>query len=696
MPKEQTFQAFKPVNPAGGAPGAFKQAAPTPKPAHKAPEGFAARKAQAEDAVIRESSPREAKPAPAVAPPMSFRPFATTSQTSAEPSRFAKHSLAKTAEPPQSAPPKPQPPQPQATAPSSPAAAPSGPAARNAFSLKGMEAVLLEMGVKPSHVQIAIRRAKETNESLDRIMRDFGFLSGEQVAEALSKLHNFDHFTAADVDTVDRKQLEGVKLTEYRRFVPVGRDSQGRLLVAVPDTGLVRDAGNAFFNERTRIVMASEQTILTVYRKYFSDTEAVFDKKVSEFMTSLNARRRDDDDSATTVVKDIYMALLRHACYSGASDVYLFRSGYVGVIKMKVNGVGQLFRTVDVALYDRLLNKLALENAKAEELRREPKETTISFSQEDAARYPDIVQRYGFRLELTESRGVKGAVFRILDRNSEATDLSRLGFEDETLKALQRIARTSNGLFLVTGPTGSGKTTTLYALLKSIDPVERSVQSIENPVEYDHGLWMQYELRRDAENEGEEYNKWLKALLRNAPDVILVGEVRDADVGNICMHAANTGHLVFATLHTNSASLALARLKALGLDLNLLSSLLLGVLGQRLVRLLCRHCKEPDNSRETADALGEKYLGKYARKAFQAGQGCANCEFTGFRGRRALYELLITNAEVRSAIEMNEPPSAIARKGLGSDSTIWGNGMKLVAQGLTSFEELQRVSTKEL
>lgn len=574
--------------------------------------------------------------------------------------------------------------------------APPKPAPSRSFSLAGMESVLLGMGVKPSHVEIAVRRARQTNESLDRIMRDFGFLTGEQVAEALSKLHGFPHFNASDMDGIERQHLADIRLAEYRRFVPVGRDDDGALLVAVPDTGLIGEAGNAFYNEKTRMVLASEQTILTVYRRYFANTERTFDEKVASFTVSQNARRRDEDDSTVTLVKDIYMSLLRHACYSGASDVYLFRSGFVGVIKLKINGVGQLFRTIDVALYDRLLNKLALENAKAEELRKEPKETTITFGAEDAQRHPDIVNRYGFRLELTESRGIKGAVFRILDRNSEATDLARLGLDDEILRSLNKISRTSNGLFLITGPTGSGKTTSLYAMLKAIDPIERSIQTIENPIEYEHGLWQQYEVRRDAENEGEEYHKWLKALLRNAPDVILVGEVRDAEVGNICMHAANTGHLVFATLHTNSASLALARLKALGLDLNMLSSLLLGVLGQRLVRLLCKDCREPDNSRETAAALEDQYLGQYLPKPFRAGKGCENCDHTGYRGRRAIYELLLTSKEVRQAIEADESPLSIAAKGLEPGETIWGNGIKLVAQGVTSYEELQRVATKEL
>lgn len=559
-----------------------------------------------------------------------------------------------------------------------------------------MQAILLSMGVRAAHVQVALQRKRQTGEPLAQIMRDFGFLSGEQVAQAVSRQTQFEYFGPEHIDQIDVRALTDLHLPEFSRFVPVGRDPGGQLLVAVPDAEVVSSARNAFLSEALRIVVASEHTIQTVYRRYFARTEAAFDQAIEQFMRSVaSARRRDEDDFSAGYVRDVFFTLLRHACYAGASDLYLYKSEYVGIVKLKVNGVGSIFRTLDLTLYDRLLNKLVQENTKAEDLRRRPKESVVEFSNEDRERHADIANRFGFRLELTESRGVRNAVIRILDKNAAATDLDRLGFDAETLANIERIARTSTGFFLVTGPTGSGKTTTLYALLKSIDPVERSIQSIENPIEYRHGLWQQYELRKDATNEGEEYNEWLKALLRNAPDVILVGEVRDRDVAGICLNAANTGHLVFATLHTNNAVLALARLKMLQVDLNVLGSVLLGILAQRLVRVLCKDCKQPDPASATREALNEPYLGQVRKRPFRAGPGCPNCEFTGYRGRRMLYELLEINPAVRQAIEANEPPSQIAHRGLLPEHTMWASGLRMVAEGVTSFEELQRVAQKE-
>ena len=575
----------------------------------------------------------------------------------------------------------------------------AAPTTEQIFSKESLERILLSMGVKQTHVDIALDRAAQTKESLAQIMRDFGFLTGERVAEAVSLQTGFRYFAAGDVDSIQAEDLQGIHIAEFRRFVPVGRNAAGALLIAVPDADTVNAALNSFYQEAgAEVVVASEHTIQTVYRKFFANTAAAFDWAVREYTEkSQLSRRQDEDDLTLGLIRTIYFALLRHACYSGASDLYLYRSDHVGIVRLKVNGVGQIFRTIDAALYTRLLTKMVQDNTKAEELRIRPKESVVEFSEEDKKQHHDIASRFGFRLELAQSRGVNSAVIRILDKNSAATDLARLPFDEHTRQALAQVSRSANGFFLVTGPTGSGKTTSLYALLKDIDAVERSIQSIENPIEYKHGLWLQFEVRKDASNEGEEYNAWLKALLRNAPDVILVGEVRDREVASICMDAANTGHLVFATLHTNSAVSALARMKALHVDQNLLGSSLLGILAQRLVQLLCEACAVPDESSETRDMLeGAAYLGDAACQPRMAGRGCPSCNFTGFRGRRMVYELLEMTPAVRELVEAGATPTAVARAGLPEGKTMWACGVRLVAAGLTSREELERVANKSV
>lgn len=566
------------------------------------------------------------------------------------------------------------------------------------FSAEAMETILVDMGVPLAHVKIAVARRQQTNETLAQIMRDFGFLSGEGVAKAVSRQTNFPYFDIKDIDLIRRSDFEGITINDFKRFIPVGKTTQGHLLIAVADASDVNSARNAYRGMPSEIVIASEHTIQTVYRKYFADTAGAVDRAIHDYTVAAKASRRvdEDDDSSLGLVRKVYFALIRHACYSGASDLYLYQSEFVGVVRLKVNGVGQVFRVLDLALHQRIMNKMVQDNSNPEELRLRPREGTIAFDEADQREYPDVHARFGFRLELAQSKGINSAVIRILDANSSATDLTQLPFDPSTLATLVQVSKTATGFFLVTGPTGSGKTTSLYALLKSIDAVARSVQSIENPIEYKHGLWQQFELRKDNKNEGEEYNEWLKALLRNAPDVILVGEVRDAHVAGICMDAANTGHLVFATLHTNSASMALARMKALKVDSNLLGSSLLGILAQRLLQTLCEDCAVDDNSEATRKELesASSYLGNVKFRPRCAGEGCENCDYTGYRGRRMIYELLKMTPAVREAVENDQSPSAIARIGMPEGSTIWASGMRLVAEGLTSVEELLRVANK--
>lgn len=563
------------------------------------------------------------------------------------------------------------------------------------LNLEKMQAILTDMGVKDSHVRIAVQRAAMTGEPLPKIMSDYGFLSGDEIAEAVAKLTGFEYFDSKAMDKVSLSDVQGIELDQYRRFAPLGRLADGTLLVAIPDDTIVNAAMNEFYRERVRFVVAAEHSIQALFRKYFAKTEQAFDSAVSAFMDAVSgAGRAQEEDSG--IVRAVFGALLRHACYSGASDLYLYKSEFVGVIKLKINGVGTLFRSIDSALFDRLLNKLVTDNCpKVEDLRKSPQESVLEFSGEDERHYEDITSRFRFRLELTESRNVRNAVIRMLDKQSNATQLSRLGFDEHSMAAVHRMSSAATGLVIVTGPTGSGKTTTLYAMLKSIDPVERSIQSIENPIEYRHGLWQQYELRKDTENEGDEYGVWLKALLRNAPDVILMGEVRDAQVAQTLLDASNTGHLAFTTLHTNTAALALARLKRLQVDQQTLASVLLGILAQRLVRVLCPHCKKEDTRPDTKSELDEAgaYIKSYT--PHRQGPGCAHCDYTGYRGRRIIFELLQVTPDVRKLIEDGAAPSVIGLAGIPRDATMWANGIKMVADGTTSFDEILRVALKD-
>lgn len=564
-----------------------------------------------------------------------------------------------------------------------------------------METILEKMGVPPVRVRYAMARKELTNEHLSQIMRDYNFLSFENVAKALAILTNLDFFPSENISKIDPTHFEGFRehIPIYQGFAPIHFDGT-HLIIAVSDASGIAAAGSRFYEYKTKVVIAAESTIQMVYRRFFSSTELAFHKLLEQYV-EIERSKNEDLENHPGLLRDLLGSLLRHACTLKVSDIHMHMTEYVGLIKLTVDGVSSIFRAVPKDLYNRLLSKLITDaRVKVEELRASMKEGAVEFSEGDAEIYADVFTRYGFRLQLGDAKGGYTAVIRILDRNSNAAELANLNFDTWTYNELMRIIGTSDGLMLVTGPTGSGKTTSLYAMLKEIDPVSRSIQTIENPVEYRHGLWMQYEISRVAKVEGDEWGKMLKGLLRNAPKVILMGEVRDAETAKTLIEAANTGHLVFTTLHTNTAAMAIARLRKLEVDMDSLAGMLLGVLAQRLTRVLCNACKMDDLRASTLEVLEESHRDYLdAHRPFtlfrSSPRGCVHCGYTGYTGRKIIYELLINKPELRTLIEKGSNTSSIARAGLRPGYSMWDAGLRLVAQGVTSMDALKLVAKEE-
>jgi type II secretory ATPase GspE/PulE/Tfp pilus assembly ATPase PilB-like protein len=556
-------------------------------------------------------------------------------------------------------------------------------------ALDEIERILREIGVPESHIQISLQRARLTGEMLHAIMRDFGFLGPEQVAEVVSRQSGLAYTPPSIVDEADADLADIVNLSAYEGFCPVRMLANGNMLVIAPDTNALNNAQNTLFRHSLEFRIASEHTVQTLYRRFFARTDREFDKVAERFYELVGV---EDDPESSQALQRVYWALLRHACYTGASDLYIHKTEQnVGVLRLKLNGVGTLFRTITAELFERLMRKVIMEaQVKEEDLAKGPRDAVLNISDNDRRVNSDIASRFTFRLSLADSRNGRSVVMRVLDNQSSVSKIEHLGFNPATLNSLRRMTDAPTGLIIVTGPTGSGKTTTLNALLASIDPVERSVQSIENPVEYTKGLWLQHEVSKHSVDESAEFKKWLKTLLRRAPDVILLGEIRDAEVAGILLDAANTGHLALTTMHTNNAALAFSRLKRFGLDNAALASVLLGILAQRLVRTLCPHCKVADDSPETHKVLEQG--GYPGAAAYLAGPGCQKCGFTGHRGRHMVYELLEITPAVRELIEMDAPPSQIAREAMPHAKTMHGNGLVLVANGTVGLRELSRIT----
>jgi len=264
------------------------------------------------------------------------------------------------------------------------------------------------------------------------------------------------------------------------------------------------------------------------------------------------------------------------------------------------------------------------------------------------------------------------AVLRLLDKTESKLSLEAVGMQGDTLARFEKLITQPHGIILVTGPTGSGKTTTLYSALQKLDAARNNIMTVEDPIEYELAWVGQTQVNAKIDL---TFAKALRAILRQDPDIIMIGEIRDFETAQIAVQASLTGHLVLATLHTNDAASAVTRLADMGIEPFLLSSSLLGVLAQRLVRCLCPKCKRQDET------------GRWRPI------GCDHCGHTGYKGRRGIYELLVADEALRALVHERAPESKLTAAAQHSGMrSMREDGERLVADGTTSIEELLRVT----
>ena len=588
---------------------------------------------------------------------------------------------------------------------------------------------LEKRGVPEGHIRIAISRMRTIGDDLSVVVKEFGLMTPNELAKVYAEISDeikyvserdcedivVDHacyqkFSSEVVLLDEMTGAEGGKMDAYKGIVPFAlreveeKQPDGAVVkttyceVMIADPRKIGEVGNFVHPYQHKLNISTETAVNNLYRRFYAKTEKVIDQLIVQHR-ELTMNHKDVTQEAPNLVTDLLGNILRYACQNRVSDIYFHGTGSAVVIKLSVDGSSFVFRTISSALYEKMFTIMLLNLPFSDQQVRESvfKDAHLLFKDAAEARFRDVFSRYRFRMEVGYSKDEYTSVIRILDREAEVASLASLNFDKTTLETLKRYIRTSTGLVAVTGPTGSGKTTTLYAMLKEIDPIHRPVQTAENPVEYTHGMWMQYEVpaNTDSAKEGEAWQNILKGLLRNAPKVILMGEVRDSGTASILMNASDTGHLVFTTLHTNTASSAIHRLFKLQVRPGDLANQLLGVIAQRLVRKVCPKCGIPpqgEKLHETVSVL-KKYLPEEEVAKLNEGNlrvardgGCEHCNHMGYKGRHIVYEVLDNNNIVQQAIEKGSTVSEIGKVGLRPYYHMWHNGLRLVLSGVTSLD----------
>src|SRR5438093_2276155 len=553
------------------------------------------------------------------------------------------------------------------------------------------EILVQERLTTPDVVDQALARAKTTGERVGEALVELGAVKSEDVLRALAEQQNLAYLSRDELPSPLPvvKTLSAKYLRQYT-VCPVSIEN-GLLTVAIADplNAVVLDDLRQFTGLAVKLVVSSAEAITEAIDRTY-DGAATPLQRIVEGIEDESAGAGEEDvnhlrDMAfeAPVVRLVNL-LIENAIDAEASDIHVEPFEDASRIRYRLDGI--LFdqeappRRLQAAVTSRI--ELMAEMNIAE--RRLPQDGRIRVTLRG--------RRVDIRVSPIPTVRGESIVMRLLDRSSVFLPMEKLGFAPGTLRRFEALIKRPHGILLVTGPTGSSKTTTLYGALDKINTPDRKIITVEDPVEYQLKGVNQIHVKPKI---GLTFATGLRHIVRQDPDVILIGEIRDLETAEIAIQAALPGHLVFSTLHTNDAPGAIPRLQDMGAEPYLIASVLEGVLAQRLVRRICQACRAP----ETPSAADIEALGVEAPRgvSLYRGLGCDECRKTGYRGRTAIYELFAITEDVRSLILRRASSREIRRLAIeGGMVTLRQDGWARAVDGVTTIEEVLRVTQEDL
>lgn len=556
--------------------------------------------------------------------------------------------------------------------------------------------ILVEQGII-TQVQLdeVLREQKRTNQKIGEIIVRNQFATEEDIAKILSDQLGFP-FIDLSTYQVEEEVLILIPEEEARRLevIPVFQIGQTlNVAMANPlNISLIDEITQLTGNLRIKSMIATPSGIRTAIDKFYGGVPT---QKITPLQTPTSPQGPPQADKAVlektpsfvddveqAVVKKIVDQIIEDAVKSGASDIHLEPHERTTYCRMRIDGILHDVKPPPAKLYRAIVSRIKILAEMDIAQSRLPEDgrvqTNISGKEVDLriATFPTL---YGEHVSI-----------RILDKSQGIMNLDQLGFQGDDLNKIKDLINRPHGMILVTGPTGTGKSTTLYAILNTINDLKKNIVTLEDPIEYTIPRVNQAQVNAKA---GFTFATGLRSMLRLDPDIIMIGEIRDRETADIAIHAALTGHLVFSTLHTNDAAAAVARLVDIGIEPYLISASLLGVAAQRLVRKLCPKCKKefvphPSDWAGMAGTLTELE----GKKIYRA-EGCKACLKLGYKGRTSLFEIFLTDNRIKELIDQKAPAHEVkaAAQSTGM-KTLQQNGIEKVLQGLTSLSEVLRVT----
>jgi type IV pilus assembly protein PilB len=544
--------------------------------------------------------------------------------------------------------------------------------------------VVVDLGLADREtVEDAVQAARADGRPTGVVLVERGILRHDQLARVVAERFGLDfvdlHAYELDMGAVN---LIGAEAAKRYQAVPVGYAEDGALLLAManPTNVLTIDDIGMMTGRRIRPAAASIEDLNLLLARLARMEESIEDIVEEEAEEDAGPVLVDEADRDAPVIKLVH-SIVAQAVEQGASDIHVNPEEGDTQVLFRVDGVLTPAATVKRRMAMGVVSRIKIMADLDISERRVPQDGRFGLSLEG--------RRVDVRVVTLPLVNGEGVVMRILDKGVVVAGMESLGMQDAQLRAFEAAIQRPNGAVLVTGPTGSGKSTTLYAALHAVNDGDRSILTIEDPVEKRIAGIKQMQIAPKA---GVTFDVGLRSMLRADPDVIMVGEIRDRETAHIAVEAALTGHLVLSTLHTRDAPSALGRLIDMGIEPFLVSSAVDCIVAQRLVRMLCTHCKRPHEV--PAEVLAEHGLA--GAQPYEP-VGCSRCAHTGYRGRLGVYEVMSVSERIRSLVLQRASVDDMAAVATSEGMLrLRDDGMQKVREGLTSIAEVERMTTSLL
>ncbi|HUY89998.1 MAG TPA: ATPase, T2SS/T4P/T4SS family [Pirellulales bacterium] len=570
------------------------------------------------------------------------------------------------------------------------------------MAIRRIGQIFVDLGfISDEQLEILLdEQQQRPHEMLGRIAESMGFINDEQLAQALAEQMGMQAISLGEV-VIPPEVLGYVTepMAQLYRIIPIAfRDNTLTIAMCDPQKLSILDELRTFLGYDVRAVVATEHDVLKALERFYASNESVesiIDELAgdAELAAQAEAAGRANAFDLTSVealadsapVRKLLNMVLLLAIKDHASDLHF--EPFEQEFKIRIKADGVLYEMVPpprhlaFAITTRIKVMANLDIAE----RRLPQDGRIELT---VGGHP-----VDLRVSVLPTMFGESVVMRVLDRSVVRLDLNAVGMDAPTLKAFREVIARPNGIILVTGPTGSGKTTTLYSALNELNDIQDKLITTEDPVEYDMDGIVQVPIDASI---GNTFAQCLRAILRQDPDKILVGEIRDTETAEIAVQASLTGHTVFSTLHTNDAPGTITRLRDMGVPPFLITATVEAILAQRLVRRVCANCR--DESRPSGEMLAELNMTAedFEGKQVFRGKGCEACNNTGYKGRVGLFELMVLNDDLRDMVMRNASTDELRERAKSFGMvTLRDAGLDAAYKGMTTVEEVVRETIME-